>query len=69
MIHTMCSVVAGIDPRLALDPVQPMTDAISAVEAPRRFNTGLITALALASSALPALRAAAADPAQALRSE
>jgi putative ABC transport system permease protein len=47
MIHTLLSVVAGIDPRLALDPVQPMTDAISAVEAPRRFNTGLITAFAL----------------------
>jgi putative ABC transport system permease protein len=47
MIQTLRSVVAGIDPRLALDPVQPMTEAISAVEAPRRFNTGLITAFAL----------------------
>ena len=48
IIHTLRSVVAGIDPRLALDPVQPMAAATSAVEAPRRFNTGLITAFALA---------------------
>jgi putative ABC transport system permease protein len=48
MIHTLRSVVAGIDPHLALDPVQPMADAISAVEVPRRFNTGLITSFALA---------------------
>ena len=47
MIHTLRVVVAGIDPRLALDPVQPMTDAISAVEAPRRFNTGLIAVFAM----------------------
>ena len=55
MIHTLRSVVAGIDPRLALDPVQPMADAISAVEAPRRFNTGLITAFALAALLLAAM--------------
>jgi len=48
MIHTMRTAVAGVDPRLALDPVQPLTDAIFAVEAPRRFNTGLITAFTLA---------------------
>jgi predicted permease len=48
MIHTLRSVVAGIDPQLALDPVEPMADAVSAVEAPRRFNTSLITAFALA---------------------
>src|SRR5580693_2151732 len=55
MIHSLRSVVAGIDPRLALDPVQPMADAISAVEAPRRFNTGLITAFALAALLLAAM--------------
>ena len=55
MIGTLRSVVAGIDPRLALDPVRPMADAISAVEAPRRFNTGLITAFALAALVLAAL--------------
>ena len=31
---------------LALQQVQPMDDAISSVEAPRRFNTDLITAFA-----------------------
>ncbi|MGC2213211.1 MAG: ABC transporter permease [Silvibacterium sp.] len=55
MIHTVRSVVAGIDPRLALDPVQPMADAISAVEAPRRFNTGLIAAFALIALLLAAM--------------
>jgi predicted permease len=55
MIQTLHSVVAGIDPRLALDPVQPMADAISAVEEPRRFNTGLITAFALTALLLAAM--------------
>jgi predicted permease len=55
MIQTLRSVIAGIDPRLALDPVQPMAEAISAVEAPRRFSTGLITAFALAALLLAAL--------------
>jgi putative ABC transport system permease protein len=55
MIRTLRTVVEGIDPLLALDPVQPMADAISAVEAPRRFNTGLITAFALAALLLAAL--------------
>jgi predicted permease len=55
MVRTLRSVVAGVDPRLALDPVQPMAEAISAVEAPRRFNTGLITAFALAALLLAAL--------------
>lgn len=48
MAHILRSVVAGIDPQLALDPVQPMAEAISDVEAPRRFNTGLITAFTMA---------------------
>jgi putative ABC transport system permease protein len=55
MVRSLRSVVAEIDPRLALDPVQPMTDAISAVEAPRRFNTGLIATFALAALLLAAL--------------
>ena len=55
MIHTLRTVVTGIDPRLSLDPVQPLTDAISSVEAPRRFNTGLITAFALAALLLAAM--------------
>ena len=47
MIHTLRSTVAEIDPLLALEQVQPMTEAIANVEAPRRFNTGLISAFAL----------------------
>ena len=55
MVRSLRSVVAEIDPRLALDPVRPMADAISAVEAPRRFNTFLITAFALVALLLAAL--------------
>jgi putative ABC transport system permease protein len=47
MTQTLRSTVAGIDPVLALEHVQPMSDVISDVEAPRRFNTDLITAFAL----------------------
>jgi len=47
MIHTLRSVVAGIDPQLALDPVRSMADALSNVEAPRRFNTRLIAVFAV----------------------
>ena len=47
VIHTLRSTVAEIDPLLALEQVQPMTEAITNVEAPRRFNTGLISAFAL----------------------
>jgi putative ABC transport system permease protein len=47
MTQTLRSTVAEIDPRLALQQVQPMDDAISSVEAPRRFNTDLITAFAV----------------------
>ena len=39
--------MAEIDPLLAVQQVQPMNDVISNVEAPRRFNTDLITAFAL----------------------
>jgi putative ABC transport system permease protein len=47
MTQTLLSTVAEIDPLLALNQVQPMNDVISNVEAPRRFNTGLISAFAL----------------------
>jgi len=47
IIHTVRSTVVGIDPLLALDQVQSMTEAIANVEAPRRFNTGLVSAFAL----------------------
>jgi MacB-like periplasmic core domain len=39
--------VASIDPLLALQQVQPMNDVVSNIEAPRRFNTDLITAFAV----------------------
>ena len=47
MTQTLRSAVAEIDPLLALQQVQPMDDVISNVEAPRRFNTDLITAFAV----------------------
>jgi ABC-type antimicrobial peptide transport system permease subunit len=46
MTQTLRSSVAGIDPLLAIEQVQPMSEAISNVEAPRRFNTYLISAFA-----------------------
>ncbi len=49
MTQTLRSAVAQIDPLLVLRPVQPTSDAISNVEAPRQFNTDLITAFALGS--------------------
>jgi putative ABC transport system permease protein len=47
MTQTLRSAIAEIDPVLALQQVQTMDDAVSSVEAPRRFNTGLITAFAV----------------------
>jgi hypothetical protein len=44
--------ITEIDPLLALQQVQPMDDAISNIEAPRRFNTALITAFAVAALVL-----------------
>jgi putative ABC transport system permease protein len=41
------STMADIDPQLALQQVQSMNEMISSVEAPRRFNTDLITAFAV----------------------
>lgn len=55
MIATLRSAVAGIDPQLALDPVRTMTDAISNVEAPRRFNTRLVATFAVAALLLAAM--------------
>lgn len=46
MIQTLRSAIAEIDPRLALQEVRPLAEAISQVEAPRHFNTDLITAFA-----------------------
>lgn len=52
MVQTLRLTIAEIDPLLALQQVQPLTDALSNVEAPRRFNTNLITAFALGALAL-----------------
>jgi putative ABC transport system permease protein len=46
MIQTLRTTVAEVDPLLALDPVQSMEEVVSNIEAPRRFNTNLITAFA-----------------------
>jgi putative ABC transport system permease protein len=45
--RTLLSTIAAIDPHLALEEVRPMTDVLSKVEAPRRFNTSLISVFAL----------------------
>jgi putative ABC transport system permease protein len=47
MIHVLRSTVAELDPLLPLQQVQTMDDVISNVEAPRRFNTTLITTFAI----------------------
>lgn len=47
MTRTLRSAISEIDSVLALQPVQTMDDAVSSVEAPRRFNSSLITAFAL----------------------
>ncbi len=48
MVETLRSTVASVDPRLALNRVRPLTEAVAFAEAPRRFNTGLIGVFALA---------------------
>jgi putative ABC transport system permease protein len=47
MIRSLREAVGEVDPLLALDQIQTMNEAISNVEAPRRFNTRLITAFAI----------------------
>lgn len=47
MVQTLRATVAGLDPMLPLDPVQPMTDVVATSEAPRQFNTDLIGAFAM----------------------
>ena len=46
MEHLLRSTVRDIDPQLPLDQVQTMDHAISETEAPRRFNTALISSFA-----------------------
>jgi putative ABC transport system permease protein len=47
MAQILRSAVAEIDPLLALQQVQPLSDVLADTEAPRRFNTDLITSFAL----------------------
>jgi putative ABC transport system permease protein len=52
MRETLRVTIAAIDPVLTLRHVQTMTDIVSDSEAPRRFNTGIISAFALGALAL-----------------
>lgn len=55
MIPILRAMVASIDPQLALDPLLPMSEAVSHIEEPRRFNTSLISAFTLAALLLAAM--------------
>lgn len=46
MIRTLRASVAEVDPLLGLEEVRPMAEAITNIEAPRRFNTDLISTFA-----------------------
>ena len=48
MIRALRATLGSIDPQLPLTQVQAMDQAVSATEAPRRFNAGLISAFAAA---------------------
>ena len=48
MVHVLRSSVAEVDPLLALEDVGTMREAMATVEAPRRFNTDLMTSFAAA---------------------
>jgi ABC-type antimicrobial peptide transport system permease subunit len=55
MENTLRATVQSIDPQLALTQMQPMTNALSETEAPRRFNTFVIAAFAAAAVLLAIL--------------
>lgn len=55
MANVLRATVRSVDPQLPLDQVQSMQHAVSDTEAPRRFNTALISAFALAAVLLAAL--------------
>jgi putative ABC transport system permease protein len=55
MVNALRSTVRSIDAQLALSQVQSMEQAVSDSEAPRRFNTGVISAFAFAAVLLAAL--------------
>lgn len=48
LVQTLRSTIAAVDPLLGLQEVQPMAEAITNIEAPRRFNTDLISTFAIA---------------------
>jgi predicted permease len=53
--NALRATVRSVDPQLPLDQVQSMEQAVSGSEAPRRFNTALISAFAIAAVLLAAL--------------
>jgi putative ABC transport system permease protein len=55
MANVLRAAVRSIDPQLPLDQVQSMERSVSDSEAPRRFNTALISAFAIAAVLLAAL--------------
>jgi predicted permease len=55
MINALRSTVASLDPLLALEQLQTMDEALSATEAPRRFNTSIVSAFALGALLLAAI--------------
>jgi putative ABC transport system permease protein len=55
MADVLRATVSSIDSQLPLDQVQSMERAVSGSEAPRRFNTALISAFAIAAVLLAAL--------------
>jgi predicted permease len=55
LANALRAAVRSIDPQLPLDPVQSMEHAVSETEAPRRFNTAVISAFAIAAVVLAAL--------------
>jgi putative ABC transport system permease protein len=55
MTNSLRSAVAGLDPLLALQQIQTMDQQLSSSEAPRRFNTSLISVFAIGALLLAAI--------------
>jgi putative ABC transport system permease protein len=55
MTNSLRSAVAGLDPLLALQQIQTMDEQLSRSEAPRRFNTSIVSAFALGALLLAAI--------------
>ncbi|HEY2000950.1 MAG TPA: ABC transporter permease [Acidobacteriaceae bacterium] len=55
MTNALRSTVAALDPQLALQQMQTMDEALSSSEAPRRFNTSLVSVFALGALLLAAI--------------